>query len=188
MNHLCATYEDMYFDEDVIVMERNSRDFVQRSSIIDSNTDAVTAYLKSNDCAAVVKEVYYPKFQTRAHYDTCRRPNGGYGGLFSILFASVAAAQGFFDALPCPKGPSFGTNFTLVCPYAIIAHYRELDWAKLHGVPIELVRVWVGLEKLGDLMDAFRGAIKAAEEAHAHYAPGNMPQAIWRAASCSAGE
>jgi cystathionine gamma-synthase len=179
---LGVLYEDMYFDEDVIVMERNSRDFVSRVATIDNNTEAITEYLRS--CSSVVKDIYYPKWQTPEYYDICRRQKGsvgGYGGLFSILFASVAAAQGFFDALPCPKGPSFGTDFTLVCPYAIIAHYRELDWAAGHGVPLEMVRVWVGTEPLKDLMQAFTVAISAAVSAHEHYAPGQLPGAVWTA-------
>ncbi|KAI0700942.1 pyridoxal phosphate-dependent transferase [Cytidiella melzeri] len=177
---LAKSHEDMYFDEDVIIMERNSRNFEQRNKIIDTNAEAITDFLRS--CTSVVKDLYYPKWQTSQYYDICRRqsgPNGGYGGLFSILFSSVAAAQGFFDALPCPKGPSFGTDFTLVCPYAIIAHYRELDWAAGHGVPLELVRVWVGLEPLDELMRAFSAAVKAAEDAHERYAPGQVPGAVW---------
>ncbi|KAI0093283.1 pyridoxal phosphate-dependent transferase [Irpex rosettiformis] len=171
---LLASFEDLYFDEDVLVMEHNSRDFITRISIIDSNTEAITSYLRT--CTSIVKEIYYPKWQTPEYYDLCRRTTlpdgtlrktGGYGGLFSILFVSVPAAKAFFDALPCPKGPSFGTDFTLVCPYAIIAHYRELEWAKAFGVPLELVRVWVGMESLEVLMEAFREAAKAAEEVQA---------------------
>jgi len=44
------------------------------------------------------------------------------------------------------KGPSLGTNFTLVCPYTLLAHYCELDWAASFGVPGHLIRVSVGLE------------------------------------------
>ncbi|KAI0700945.1 pyridoxal phosphate-dependent transferase [Cytidiella melzeri] len=179
-DELEKSHEDMYFDEDVIIMERNSRDFEQRNKIIDTNTEAITEFLRS--CTSVIKDLYYPKWQTSQYYDICRRqtgPSGGYGGLFSILFSSVAAAQGFFDALPCPKGPSFGTNFTLVCPWAIISHYRELDWAAEHGVPLELVRVWIGLEPLGGLMLAFSVAVQAAEQAHERYAPGHVPEAVW---------
>ena len=31
--------------------------------------------------------------------------------------------------MPFFKGPSLGTNFTLACPYTILGHYLELDWA-----------------------------------------------------------
>ena len=42
-----------------------------------------------------------------------------------------------------PKGPGFGTDFTLACPYTLLAHYYERDWAEEYGVAPELVRVWV---------------------------------------------
>lgn len=31
--------------------------------------------------------------------------------------------------LQVAKGPGFGTNFTLACPYTLLAHYTELEWA-----------------------------------------------------------
>ena len=56
--------------------------------------------------------------------------------------------QVFYDALSLPKGPSLGTNFTLVCPYALLAHYNELSWAESYGVPRNLIRISVGLEDI----------------------------------------
>lgn len=62
----------------------------------------------------IVKEVYYPKYSpTKSFYDSCRNPNGGYGGLFSVTFHATEAAVAFFDVLEVLKGPSLGTNFTL---------------------------------------------------------------------------
>lgn len=61
-----------------------------------------------------VKEVYYPKYSpTRPFYEHCRSRNGGYGGLLSVTFNSMADAIAFFDALDTAKGPSLGTNFTI---------------------------------------------------------------------------
>jgi cystathionine gamma-synthase len=59
----------------------------------------------------------------------------GFGGLFSLTFAGQRTAEAFYDALACATGPSLGTNFTLACPYTILAHYAELDWAAQYGVP-----------------------------------------------------
>jgi cystathionine gamma-synthase len=58
----------------------------------------------------------------------------------------VIKYQLFFDALNIAKGPSLGANFTLVCPYTLLAHYTELEWAESFGVDRRLVRVSVGLE------------------------------------------
>ncbi|THH13187.1 hypothetical protein EW146_g7002 [Bondarzewia mesenterica] len=167
---LQQTYQDVYFDEDAILMERNSRDFLHRVNIINDNAEAVCNVLRS--ASPVIKEVFYPKWQTYANYDACRVKSssgkgGGYGGLFSLLFASFPAAREFYDALPFAKGPSLGTNFTLACPYAILAHFEELEWAAQYGVPDGLVRVSVGLEEKGVLLEGILIAVKAAERAHA---------------------
>ncbi|KAH9074308.1 PLP-dependent transferase [Lactarius deliciosus] len=165
---LLTRYEDVYFDEDAIFMERNSRNFSQRSAKIDANAERVCDLLhtSSQEPSSPITEVFYPKWQTAAHYAARRLPGGGFGGLFSLTFASLRAAVAFFDALACAKGPSHGTNFTLACPYTIIAHNGELDWAARYGVPSSLVRVSVGLEDPGWLHDIFASAMHAAEEAH----------------------
>lgn len=171
---LITRYEDTYFDEDAIFMERNSRNFIQRAAKIDANTERVCDLLhaasqqhQSPSTSSPITEVFYPKWQTAEHYAARRRlPTSGFGGLFSLAFASQRAARGFFDALACAKGPSLGTNFTLACPYTILAHYGELDWAARYGVPGELVRVSVGLEDPAWLDDVFASALRAAEEAH----------------------
>ncbi|KAH9018724.1 PLP-dependent transferase [Lactarius pseudohatsudake] len=165
---LLARYEDVYFDEDAIFMERNSRNFSQRSAKIDENAERVCDFLHafSQEPSSPITEVFYPKWQTAAHYAARRLPGGGFGGLFSLTFASLRAAEAFFDALACAKGPSHGTIFTLACPYTIIAHYGELDWAAEYGVPTALVRVSVGLEDPGWLHDVFASAVRAAEGAH----------------------
>lgn len=172
-----SNYEDFYFDEDAIFMERNSRDFSRRVDAIDANTAAVCDFLHStidpSSPSSVITKVHYPKYECRKNYDACRIPTkeggeeGGFGSLFSISFRSLAASRGFFDTLDCFKGPSLGTNFTLACPYAVLAHYAELDWAEKWGVPKGLIRVSVGLEGREVLMDAVKTALKAAEKAHA---------------------
>jgi len=161
--HLAQTYEDSYFGQDAIYMERNSRDFRRRACIIDANTEAVCDFLRAHP--ETVKEVYYPKYTTSQHYEKCRVPGGGYGGLFSVTFHHPQASRAFFDAMPFYKGPSLGTNFTLACPYTILGHYLELDWAAGYGVEEGLVRVSVGMEDRELLLQGFQKALKAAEEA-----------------------
>ena len=60
------------------------------------------------------------------------------------------------------QGPGFGTNFTLACPYTLLAHYHELDWAASCGVEASLVRVWVGLDPPEHLLEVFGSALDAA--------------------------
>jgi cystathionine gamma-synthase len=173
---MLAAYEDVYFDEDALYMERNSRDFRRRIRVIDNNAEAVCEFLRlrsvEGGCVSspAVKEVFYPKWTTRENYEHCRilgadegTQAGGFGGLFSLTFTSPAASRAFFDALPCHKGPSLGTNFTLACPYTILAHYAEREWAAQYGVEEGLVRISVGMEDTETLLECFGTALKAAE-------------------------
>ncbi|KAF5559275.1 cystathionine gamma-synthase [Fusarium napiforme] len=154
-------YEDNYWPEDVIFMERNSRDFESRVVRINANSDAICEVLRTHP---LVKSIYYPKYNdSKSHYEKVRLPDGGYGGLLSVVFQQKEHAQTFFDALPLAKGPSLGTNFTLASPYVLLAHYQELEWAEQFGVDPYLVRVSVGLEETTELQDTFTNALKAAE-------------------------
>ncbi|KAJ3715031.1 pyridoxal phosphate-dependent transferase [Lentinula raphanica] len=177
-SHLNSNYEDILFDQDAIFLERNSRDFQRRIRECDHNTEAICDFLYSRSQAsgvpnAVIKAVAYPKYTTPEHYEARRIKadaqngveDGGYGGLFSVTFVSPAASHAFFDALPCYKGPSLGTNFTLACPFTILAHFKELDWAAQYDVEPDLIRVSVGLEDTDELVASFASALRAAEAA-----------------------
>lgn len=164
LKEIAATqYEDNYWAEDVLFMERNSRDFASRIDRINHNAEVICDVLSSH---AVVKDVYYPKcVPSREFYDACRTPNGGYGGLLSVTFHKKTQAIAFFDRIDTAKGPSLGTNFTLTSPYVILAHFMELDWASKFGLDPDLVRVSVGLEETTHLKEVFEEALKAAEAA-----------------------
>ncbi|KAB8237660.1 PLP-dependent transferase [Aspergillus alliaceus] len=156
-----ADYEDNYWAEDIMFMERNSRDFVTRIKKINDNAEAICNVLQAHP---LVKEVYYPKYSpTKQFYDDCRTPTGGYGGLLSFTFHKKDHAVAFFDRIETAKGPSLGTNFTLTSPYVVLAHYLELDWAAGFGVPADLLRISVGVEDAEDLKSRFAIALKAAE-------------------------
>jgi cystathionine gamma-synthase len=160
---LDTEYEDNYWAEDAVFMERNSRDFISRIERINLSSAAIAEKL---DSSPIVKRVYYPKHSpSRRHYDRCRNPGGGYGGLLSVTFHKVEQAVAFFDALEVQKGPSLGTNFTLSCPYTILAHYGELEWAASLGVEADLIRVSFGLEDQQDLEDKVERALDAAQRA-----------------------
>ncbi|KAI1105388.1 PLP-dependent transferase [Jackrogersella minutella] len=156
---MASDFEDTYWAEDVIFMERNSRDFKSRIDRVNANAEAICDVLIAHP---LVTRVYYPKYNdSRPNYEVCKLPNGGYGGLLSCTLKTKAQAMAFFDALETAKGPSLGTNFTLTSPYTVLAHYQELEWASGYGVSPDLLRVSVGLED--DLTEVFAKALKAAE-------------------------
>ncbi|KAI5304432.1 hypothetical protein KEM56_006501 [Ascosphaera pollenicola] len=147
-------YEDNYWAEDALVLERNSRDFVSRIHRINAHTEAATKYLRSSPLG----------HSSKPCYDRCKNAEGGYGGLFSVVFHEREQAKAFFDTLEVMKGPSLGTNFTLCCPFTILAHYAELDWAESYGVSADLVRIAVGLEEEADLLGRLERALEAADK------------------------
>ncbi|KAK4687405.1 hypothetical protein P7C73_g2720, partial [Tremellales sp. Uapishka_1] len=172
---MAEEYEDNYYPEDAIYMERNSRDYRSRIKRVNDNASLVTDYLYSRSLAdqstpaegKVIKEVYYPKFTTPENYAKCQRfpttGKGGFGGLFSITFTTLEASKAFYDTLSCAKGPSLGTSFTLASPYTILAHYLELDWAAKYGVEAGLVRISVGQETAEVLRSWFHHSVESAE-------------------------
>ena len=57
------------------------------------------------------------------------------------------------------RSPSFGTAFTLVCPYTLLAHYEELDWTEDCGVSANLLRISTGMEPVETIIQAFADAL-----------------------------
>ena len=154
-------YEDNYWLGDAIYMERNSRDFLTRIPRINANAALVCSTLQ---LSPIIKRVYYPPYTPdKPNYDAHLLPGGGYGGLLSITFRREEQAAAFFDAWDVAKGPSLGTNFTLACPFTILGHYGELEWAARWGVERGLVRVSVGLEDGGELVRGLERALRVAE-------------------------
>ncbi|KHN97322.1 Cys/Met metabolism, pyridoxal phosphate-dependent enzyme [Metarhizium album ARSEF 1941] len=173
---LTRQYTDTYFPLDLLVMAQNSKDFVERVHVANQNAEAIAAKLRNHP---VVDTVFYSKGSATQHlYDGYRRrrrqtgktgedaqAQAGYGYLLSIRFVKDSAAIAFHDALDVAKGPSLGTNFTLCCPYTLLAHASELEWAAKFGVVEHLVRLSVGIEKRDELEEAVDRALEAAAKA-----------------------
>lgn len=158
-------YEDNYWAEDALYLERNSRDFETRSHKLNENAAAVVDLLTSDP---LISQVYYPSLaESKKYYDEIKTPGGGYGGLISFLFHDSSDAITFFNAVNLHKGPSLGTNFTLACPYTILAHYQELDEVESWGVDRNLIRISVGLEEKAELLDILQSSLETCRRAHA---------------------
>ena len=93
-------------------------------------------------------------------YEFIRRAHGGHGCLLSFTLKNPETTSApFYDALRVTKGPSLGTNFTLACPYTLLAHYDELEWTESVGVSRWLIRVSAGLEETQELIARFDEAL-----------------------------
>ncbi|HUG92377.1 MAG TPA: aminotransferase class I/II-fold pyridoxal phosphate-dependent enzyme [Planctomycetaceae bacterium] len=152
-------WEDLLWGEDAIVLERNSCDFAPRVLSMSAGAETLAEWLSRHPRVA---EVSYPSLRTAAEYRAFQRAGGGFGSLLSIvLHDAPRTTPAFFDALRVSKGPNLGTSYTLACPYTILAHYRELEFAERCGVSRWLVRVSVGLESPEDLIARFDAALSA---------------------------
>lgn len=148
-----ADFEDLLWWEDAQVLDARSRDFSVRMTAINRNAEAFARFLAAHPG---VEAVYYPGLEPDPNYVAIARPESGYGGLLSFLpVDSATRSAEIYDRLRINKGPSLGTNYTLCCPYTILAHYGELDWAESCGVSRWLIRVSVGLEDIEDLKQRF---------------------------------
>lgn len=151
------------FAKDAIVLEQNSRHFPERVDATNENALELVEWLQTRP---EVASIWHPSRECRAFYEAVMCREDGFGGLISIeLHGGELTAAAFYDALEISKGPSLGTNFSLVSPYTLLAHYRELDWAAERGAPRNLVRIWVGLEDPEDLEDRFTRAFAAIPQA-----------------------
>ena len=146
--HLVATYEDNYFGHDALVLEMNSRGIEERVATTNRNAEALADMLHADSVVSgakntIVKEVFYPKYQSRENFERCRNTGFtgiGYGNLLSVSFTSLEAAKVFHDSLRCYKGSSMGTIVTLATPYVTLAFQGEqMQWAKDHGLEEALV-------------------------------------------------
>jgi len=92
----------------------------------------------------------------------------GSGALLS--FTVEGDWMAFYDALEMAKGPSFGAQFSVACPYMYLAHY-DLVQARQKGevmvgpddIPSDLIRLSVGLEAAADIIAVLKAALKKSE-------------------------
>mmetsp|Transcript_14790 Transcript_14790/g.41224 ORF Transcript_14790/g.41224 Transcript_14790/m.41224 type:complete len:648 (-) Transcript_14790:913-2856(-) len=143
-------------EADAMAMVHNSIDFPERNTRINETTELLATFMNEHPDVDIV---WYPKFVAPL-FTKYQHPNGGFGGLFSIHLGSHICQRTFYDLLDVAKGPSLGTNFTLVCPYTLLAHYHELDFALSHNVPPNLIRIAVGLEDFDELKEKFAYALE----------------------------
>ena len=149
------------YPADAEVLRHNATGFRRRVELANRHGEQVAEALRGHSAVAAV---HYPKFHDRARYDRLRVDGGGYGGLVSFVPAPEVSTPAVYDALRLSKGPSLGTEFSLVSPYTMLAHYEELDWAEACGVAPNLLRLSVGLEDPQVVIAALEEALEAGAE------------------------
>ncbi|KAK4499632.1 hypothetical protein PRZ48_010150 [Zasmidium cellare] len=160
-----------YWSGDAEMLEKNSRDYLSRSSILNTNAERLVSYLKryAEDERSTVAKLYYPTINAdRKQYDRVLRPRSegftpGYGCLFTIEFESLAATRAFYDNLSVYNGPHLGAHLTLAMAYVKGLYSQQLDWVAQYGLKETHIRISVGLEDFETLRDRFDVAVAAAD-------------------------
>ena len=151
-------HEELLGSEDAVVLDRQAQGFPERMQRHNANGLFIAEQLRQHPA---VERVWYPKWEFAAAYEAVRRPTGGYGALITFLprHAETASPR-IYDRLEFCKGPSLGTVFTLACPFTLLAHYTELDWAESCGVSRYLIRISIGLESPDEIWRQLDAALR----------------------------
>lgn len=135
------------------------QDAADKVAQMNANAARLAEFLKAHPA---VNAVYYaadsPHHRKFARSDSCG------GAMISIVLAG--SMQQFYDKIAVMKGPSFGTQTTLLSPFMYLAHYdlvtREEGRSFLEGVGLapELIRISVGTEPYEAIEAVFAEALE----------------------------
>lgn len=168
-------YHNDVYPADLAQLEENSRDYMERSDILNKNAQAVVEYLhsKAQDPDSAIKEVMYPSVhRDRANYEARKRPatkdfTPGYGCLFSVECEDVPTTIAFYDEVGkyIHIGPHLGAHKTLLLCYVKAIYGKELDWVGEFGLNETALRVSVGFQDdPEELLRIFKQAVEAADK------------------------
>ena len=151
---VAAEHEELLWGDDATLLDAQARSFPERVHRHNANGLWLAERLRAHPA---IEQVWYPKWEFAEAYEAVRRPTGGWGSLVTFLPKNAAAQSPLiYDRMEICKGPSLGTVFSLACPFTLLAHYAELDWAESCGVSRHLIRLSVGLEDRADLWQRLR--------------------------------
>jgi cystathionine gamma-synthase len=157
------------------VLERNSRDYLERSVTLNNNAHKVASILqsKATDPASSVSKVNYPSVSPTGHsfVPFMRAPTDeftpGYGSLLSVEFDELDQMIAFYEALQVHFGPHLGAPLSLALPYNNLIFYRTPEdeaKAKANGWTMNQIRLAVGLENTEELVEMVKQAVDVADE------------------------
>ena len=130
----------------------------EKVSVMNANAAKLSQFLKAHPS---VSAVYYAA--DSPHHAKFARSDRSGGAMISIEL--VGSMQEFYDRIAVMKGPSFGTQTTLLSPFMYLAHYdlvtqeKGRSFLKEVGLSPELIRISVGIEPYEEIEAAFTEAL-----------------------------
>ncbi|MDB6126435.1 MAG: Cys/Met metabolism pyridoxal-phosphate-dependent protein [Verrucomicrobia bacterium] len=111
-----------------------------------------------------VRDVFWALHSaSRQNYLNVARSPDAVGAM--ITFTLTGSLEKFYDRLRLPKGPSFGMETTLICPFMYLAHYDLVSTpagrAELaaNGLDPDLLRLSIGTEPVEEIIAALGEAL-----------------------------
>lgn len=146
------------YGADLAALHKSMRGAELSVECMNENTRRLVDFLKRHP---KIKKVFsVSENQQHRSYLKHEHANG------SIISVELKGSmEAFYDRLQLVKGPSFGADFTIVCPYFYLAHYDlVLDTSPSNllgrlGMNRNLIRISVGCEPIEDLLSAFAPAL-----------------------------
>jgi len=110
-----------------------------------------------------VKQVYYPGLPSHPRYKLALEQMKGFGGIVSVELGSLENARKFTGALKYfTLGESLGAVESLVCHPLTMTHASvPEDRRKELGITAGLIRLSVGIEDIGDLLEDIENGLEA---------------------------
>jgi cystathionine gamma-synthase len=150
-------HADEPYIKDIQRLAFQIKDYEKRMKEISKNTKLLIEYFKK---ASFVDEIFYclsPKYAS--NYQKLMIDENCLTGIVSLTFKKDF--KEIYDKLNFSKGPSLGTEFTLLMPYTYLAHYDLIltkdgnEFLEKIGLPINLLRISVGCEDINDIINEF---------------------------------
>lgn len=136
----------------------NYRSVVAR---INSNVMRLAEFLSNSRSVARVYWAYADA--SRRNFEKYERQSNSPGGIITIDLKMPL--ERFYDRISVAKGPSFGSIFTIICPFMYLAHYDLVNsvdgqkYLRRLGLNPDLVRISVGIEPIEEIIEAFAEAL-----------------------------
>uniref|UniRef100_UPI004047213B PLP-dependent transferase n=1 Tax=Aliarcobacter sp. TaxID=2321116 RepID=UPI004047213B len=150
-------HADEPYIKDIQRLAFQIKDYEKRMKVISKNTKLLVEYFKK---ASFIDEIFYclnPKYAS--NYQKLMIDENSLTGIVSVTFKKDF--KEVYDKLNFAKGPSLGTEFTLLMPYTYLAHYDLIltksgnKFLEKIGLPINLLRISVGCENINDIINEF---------------------------------
>ncbi len=131
--------------------------YEKRVKTISKNTKALVEYFKT--CSYIDKIYYCLSDENKKNYSQTMIDENCYTGIVSVTFNKPFEV--IYNNLNFAKGPSLGTEFTLLMPYTYLAHYDLIKSDKGRelldkiSLPINLLRISVGIEPAEEIINQF---------------------------------